>query len=164
MSDASLPTPEQRLASAGWTLPAPATPRGHYAPYHRHTAAGLHWVAISGQTSRIQGQPLVGRCEPHADLQPAQHAARVAALNSLAALQAACGGELQRVQQLVRLRGFIRASDDFGAHPSVLDAASQVLSTAFPELALPARSALGVGSLPDGVWVELEIDAIVRAD
>jgi enamine deaminase RidA (YjgF/YER057c/UK114 family) len=161
MNGAPLQTPEQRLAAAGWTLPPPAIPRGHYAPYHRHAVAGVHWVAISGQTSRIQGQPLAGRCEPHSDLEPALHAARIAALNSLAALQAVCGGELQCVQQLVRLRGFIRASDDFGAHPRVLDAASQVLGTAFPELELPARSALGVGSLPDGVWVELELDAIV---
>lgn len=161
MNSTSLQTPEHRLAAAGWTLPPPATPRGHYAPYHRHEVAGRHWVAISGQTSRIQGQPLSGCCTPQTDLAPAKHAAQVASLNSLAALQAACGGELHRVQQLVRLRGFIRASGDFGAHSSVLDAASQVLTTAFPALALPARSALGVGSLPDGVWVELELDAVV---
>jgi len=45
----------------------------------------------------------------------------------------------------------------------VLDAASDVLSIAFPQHALPARSALGVASLPDGVWVELEIDAVVES-
>lgn len=125
-----------------------------------HEVAGQCWVAVSGQTSRIAGQALAGICASDADLQPARHAATVAMLNALAALRTACGGELARVQHVVRLRGFVRSAPDFGAHPRVLDAASDVLAIAFPHLALPARSALGVASLPDGVWVELEIDAL----
>lgn len=126
-----------------------------------HEAAGQHWVAVSGQTSRIDGQALAGICESDADLQPARRAATVAMLNTLAALRTACGGELARVQHVVRLRGFVRSAPGFGAHPRVLDAASDVLAIAFPQHALPARSAIGVGSLPDGVWVELEVDAVV---
>ena len=116
---------------------------------------------MSGQTSRINGHPLAGICEEGRDLQPARHAATVAMLNTLAALRTACGGELARVQYVVRLRGYVRSAPGFGAHPRVLDAASDVLAIAFPHLALPARSAIGVGSLPDGVWVELEVEAVV---
>ncbi|CAN7423343.1 RidA family protein [Acidovorax sp. LjRoot66] len=153
-------TPEERLAAAGLVLPPAPQPRGSYAPCHVHEVAGQCWVAVSGQTSRIAGQALAGICASDADLQPARHAATVAMLNALAALRTACGGELARVQHVVRLRGFVRSAPDFGAHPRVLDAASDVLAIAFPHLALPARSALGVASLPDGVWVELEIDAL----
>lgn len=154
-------TPEERLAAAGLVLPPAPQPRGSYAPCHVHEVAGQRWVAVSGQTSRIHGQALAGICEADSDLEPARHAATVAMLNSLAALRTACGGELARVQHVVRLRGFVRSAPGFGAHPRVLDAASAVLAIAFPQHALPARSALGVASLPDGVWVELEIDAVV---
>lgn len=154
-------TPEQRLAAAGLALPPAPQPRGSYAPCHVHEVAGQYWVAVSGQTSRIAGQPLAGICASDADLEPARHAATVAMLNTLAALRTACGGELARVQRVVRLRGFVRSAPGFGAHPRVLDAASHVLAIAFPQHALPARSALGVASLPDEVWVELEVDAVV---
>ena len=154
-------TPAERLATAGLVLPLAPQPRGSYAPCHVHEVAGQCWVAVSGQTSRISGQALAGICESDADLQPARHAATVAMLNTLAALRSACGGELARVQHVMRLRGFVRSATGFGAHPRVLDAASDVLAIAFPQHALPARSALGVASLPDGVWVELEIDAVV---
>lgn len=154
-------TPEERLAAAGLVLPPAPQPRGSYAPCHMHELAGLRWVAVSGQTSRIAGQPLAGICESDADLEPARHAATVATLNTLAALRMSCGGELARVRHVVRLRGFVRSAPGFGAHPRVLDAASDVLAIAFPQHALPARSALGVASLPDGVWVELEVDAVV---
>ncbi len=153
--------PEERLAAAGLVLPPAPQPRGSYAPCHVHAIAGQHWVAVSGQTSRVDGQPLAGMCLADGDLEPVRHAARVAMLNALSALRTACGGELARVQQVVRLRGFVRSAPGFGAHPRVLDAASEVLALAFPLHALPARSAIGVSSLPDGVWVELELDAVL---
>jgi len=154
-------TPEERLAAAGLALPPAPQPRGSYAPCHVHAVADQRWVAVSGQTSRINGLPLAGACEAGGDLQPARHAAAVAMLNTLAALRTGCNGELARVQHVVRLRGFVRSAPGFGAHSQVLDAASDVLAIAFPQHALPARSALGVASLPDGVWIELEVDAVV---
>ncbi len=164
MSPGASTSPEQRLAAAGLPLPPAPQPRGSYAPCHVHDAApGQRWVAVSGQTSRIDGKPLAGLCEADADLEPARHAARVAMLNALAALRTACGGGgLAQVQHVVRLHGFVRSGAGFGAHPRVLDAASEVLAIAFPQHALPARSAVGVASLPDGVWVELEIDAVLK--
>ncbi|MNL05880.1 Endoribonuclease L-PSP [compost metagenome] len=107
---------------------------------------------------------MAGQCQSEADVEPARRAAEVSMLNALAALRVAADGELSRVIQIVRLRGFIRAAPDFTHHPAVLDAASAVLRTAFPDQALPARSALGVTSLPDGAWTEIEIDAVVMTD
>ncbi|MGO4303403.1 RidA family protein [Cupriavidus sp. RAF12] len=156
-------TPEQRLAAAQFALPPAPTPRGDYAPYCAITPGGLQWVSVAGQVSRQDGVPMSGQCRTDDDIAPAGRAAEVAMRNALAALQAACGGHLDRVAQIVRLRGFIRAAPEFTRHAAVLDAASAVLRTAFPTQPLPARSALGVSSLPDQTWIEIEIDALVAS-
>ncbi|MGO4329090.1 RidA family protein [Cupriavidus sp. 2TAF22] len=148
-------TPEARLAAAGHVLPPAPQPRGAYAPFN---VAG-DWIGISGQTSRRDGVAMAGMCRADADVEPARQAAQVAMLNALAALRAACGGGLERVVQVTRLRGFIRSGTDFTRHTAVLDAASDVLSHAFPEHALPARTAVGVASLPDQAWIEIELEA-----
>ncbi|QYY29377.1 RidA family protein [Cupriavidus pinatubonensis] len=159
----TIDTPEARLVAAGLDLPAVPTPRGNYAPFCAIPVGPCRWVSISGQVCREDGVAMSGLCRTSDDLEPARRAAEVSILNALAALQLACDGELSRVTQIVRLRGFIRASADFGSHPAVLDAASAVLRVAFPDQPLPARSALGVASLPDCAWTEIEIDAIVTA-
>ncbi|RZT42132.1 RidA family protein [Cupriavidus agavae] len=154
-------TPEARLAAAGFILPEVSRPQGSYAPYCAVQVDGSRWVSIAGQVCRRQGIAMAGQCQSDDDLEPARRAAEVSMLNALAALRGACDGQLSRVVQLVRLRGFIRAAPEFTRHPAVLDAASAVLRTAFPDQPLPARSALGVASLPDLAWTEIEIDAVV---
>jgi len=154
-------TPEARLAAAGFTLPELPSPRGSYAPYCTVQVGGTQWVSIAGQVCRRNGVAMAGQCRSDDDLAAAREAAEVSALNALAVLRRACDGELSRVVQIVRLRGFIRAVPEFTRHPAVLDAASAVLHVAFPDQALPARSALGVASLPDQAWTEIEIDAVV---
>lgn len=156
-------SPEARLAAAGFTLPEAPSPRGSYAPYCAIQAGASQWVSIAGQVCRRNGVAMAGQCQRDDDLEIPRHAAEISMLNALAALRLACGGELSRVIQIVRLRGFIRAAPDFTRHAAVLDAASAVLRAAFPGQPLPARSALGVSSLPDCAWTEIEIDAIVMA-
>lgn len=156
-------TPEARLAAAGFQLPAVSTPRGNYAPFCAIPVGNSQWVSIAGQVCRQDGVAMAGQCRTEDDLEPARRAAEVSMLNALAALRLACGGELSRVTQVVRLRGFVRAAPEFTRHPAVLDAASAVLRVAFPDQPLPARSALGVSSLPDSAWTEIEVDAIVAA-
>lgn len=148
-------TPEWRLAAAGHALPPAPTPRGAYAPF---CVAG-EWIAVSGQTCRRDGAPIAGICRAEADVAPARQAAQVAMLNALAALKAACGGELRDVAQVTRVRGFIRCGPEFTRHTAVLDAASELLALAFPGHALPARTAVGAASLPDRTWIEIELDA-----
>lgn len=145
------------MTTIGLDLPPAPVPRGSYAPFC--TAGG--WVAISGQTCRVNGIAMAGVCDSDTDLALPQQAARVAMRNTLAALQAACGGDLGRVRQVLQLRGFVRSSADFGRHTAVLDAASELLRSVFPTQALPARTAVGVASLPDGAWIELELLALV---
>lgn len=155
--------PLERLRSAGLVLPAAPTPKGNYAPACVVLLGdGRLWVHISGQTCRIDGRALAGRCRDDNDVLEAAHAAEVAVLNALSALANAAGG-LSKVEQIVRVRGFINAEPGFARHSAVLDGASNVLAVAFAGQRPPARTAVGVSSLPDGAWVEIEVEAIAIA-
>ncbi|MFM9927357.1 RidA family protein [Variovorax sp. H27-G14] len=159
----SAATPEQRLRAAGFVLPPAPTPKGNYAPACAVPLGdGRQWVHVSGQTCRIDGRALAGCCRDAHDMLAAAHAAEVAALNALSALASAAGG-LSNVEQIVRVRGFVNAEAGFGRHSAVLDGASNVLGVAFDAHPPPARSAVGVSSLPDGAWVEIELEAVLRA-
>ena len=161
MSVMSATTPEQRLAAAGYALPAPPKPRGAYAPFHLQVMSpGSRWLTVSGQTCRIDGGAIAGCCAPGNSLEPARAAAKVAMLSVLAAVAAACGGALPNCLDVCRVRGFIRSMAEFTAHTAVLDAASDVLSTAWPDAISPARTAVGVASLPDGAFIEIEMEAV----
>lgn len=151
-----------RLAAAGWRLPAPPVPRGAYAPYHLASLHGATLVCVSGQASRRDGMPIVGVCRPGADLAMARTACAHAALSALSALRLACAGDLGRIRAVLQLRGYLRSEADFEEHSAVLDGASQVLEAAFPHMPRPARSAIGVTSLPGRCWAEIEISALLE--
>jgi enamine deaminase RidA (YjgF/YER057c/UK114 family) len=154
--------PIARLAAAGHVLPPAPVPRGLYAPTCTVPLdAQRAWVHVSGQTCRVQGVAQAGICRDEADLPVAAAASEIAVLNALAALGAAAQG-LQNVLQIVRVRGFIRSTPEFGRHGPVLDGASRILATAFPDHLPPARSAVGVADLPDHAWVEIELEAVVH--
>lgn len=152
---------ESRLAAAGWRLPAAPVPRGTYAPYHLAALSGATLICVSGQASRRDGTPIVGTCRPDADLDAARAACAHAALSALSALREASGGNLDRVRAIVQLRGYLRSDAEFEHHSAVLDGASQVLEAAFPHMPRPARSAVGVTSLPGRSWAEIEISALL---
>jgi enamine deaminase RidA (YjgF/YER057c/UK114 family) len=155
--------PIARLTAAGHQLPPAPEPRGLYAPTCTVLLDGQRaWVHVSGQTCRVQGVAQTGICRTEADVGEAAAAAQIAMLNALAALDVSAQG-LANVLQVVRVRGFIRSSTDFGHQGPVLDGASRVLATAFPHHPPPARSAVGVADLPDHAWVEIELEAVVRA-
>lgn len=154
--------PVALLAAAGHTLPPGPVPRGLYAPTCTVLLdAQRAWVHVSGQTCRVKGVAQTGICRTETNISEAAAAAQVAMLNALAALGASVDG-LANVLQVVRVRGFIRSAPDFGRHGAVLDGASRILATAFPEHPPPARSAVGVADLPDHAWVEIELEAVVR--
>lgn len=160
----TMSTPELRLVAAGYTLPSPPQPRGAYAPVQILSLDDhMHLVSASGQTCRVDGVPITGTCASGDSLEPARSAARVAMLNLLAAIAAAHGGQLPPELRVKRMRGFVRATSDFTAHTAVLDAASELLTVVWPDAPIPARTAVGVSSLPGGALVEIELDALMLA-
>ena len=145
-------TVEDRLSSAGFTLPAAAAPVAAYVP----TVRTGNLLFVSGQiTMGASGLEFIGRCGDHYGVEEGQAAATLCALNILAQVKAALGS-LDKVSRCVKLTGFVNSTPDFTDHPKVINAASDIMIAAFGEKGRHARAAVGVASLPLGVAVEIE--------
>jgi enamine deaminase RidA (YjgF/YER057c/UK114 family) len=146
-------TIDARLASLGIHIPAQAQAAGNYIG-----AVVVHdLVFLSGQVPVENGvRRFIGKLGRDLSVDQGQQAARLAAMNMLAHLKAACDGDLGRVARCVRLTGYVNATEDFLDHPKVVNGASDLVVQVFGEAGKHARSAVGMGSLPSGVAVEIE--------
>lgn len=147
---------EQRLAGAGLDLPPPAAPAANYVPY---VVSGNH-VYVSGQLP-LRGGTLVamGRVGEHVDVEQAVDAAQACGLNIIAQVKDACGGDLSRVKQVVKLGAFVASAPDFTGQPQVVNGASDLMVLAFGDAGKHARFAVGTNVLP--LNASVEIDAVV---
>ena len=144
---------QSRLQELGIALPTPPAPVASYVPY---TFSGSQ-VFISGQIPLKDGKPhYIGKVGADIGLDEAREAAKLCAINILAQLGAACGGNLDRVVRCLKLGVFVNAVADFGQQPEVANGASDLMVQVFGEAGKHARAAVGVGSLPRGVAVEVE--------
>jgi enamine deaminase RidA (YjgF/YER057c/UK114 family) len=144
---------EQRLFGLGLELPAPPAPVASYVPF---TLSGP-LVVISGQIPLVGGKPqFIGKLGAEISLEDGKAAARLCALNLLAQLKSACGGDLDRVKRCLRLGVFVNATPDFTRHPEVANGASDFIVQLLGDDGRHARAAVGAGSLPRGVAVEVE--------
>lgn len=145
-----------RLAELGITLPAPAAPVAAYVPAVE--ANGL--LHVSGQLPfREDGSLITGRLGESLDVAAGAAAARRCGIMLLAQIRAALGGDLDRVERIVKLGAFISSDPAFTEQPKVANGASELMLALFGEAGRHARSAVGVPVLPLGAAVE--IDAIV---
>ncbi|MCA3247616.1 MAG: RidA family protein [Azospirillum sp.] len=148
-------TIDARLKELGIELPAATTPAANYVPF----AIAGKLVFVAGQVSNKDGKPhYIGKLGREFGIEEGQAAARLCALNILAHLKNACGGDLDKIARCVRLGGFVNAVPEFGDQPKVINGASDLIVQVFGEKGKHARAAVGVGSLPFGVAVE--VDAI----
>jgi enamine deaminase RidA (YjgF/YER057c/UK114 family) len=144
---------EQRLKKLGIILPAPPAPFGLYVEAV-HTG---NLLFLTGMLPTEGREPkFIGRLGAELDLDAGRKAARLAALNVLAAARDHLVS-LDRVTRVVRLGVSVATSGDFRDHPKVADAASQLLQDLFGKEKNPCRTVYGVASLPLGVPVELEV-------
>jgi len=150
---------EDRLAELGVTLPTPAAPVANYVPY---VITG-NLVFISGQvTLGPDGFEYQGKVGTDISVEDAVKAARLCAINILSQLKAACGGDLERVRRCVKLGGFVNSIADFTDHPKVINGASDLMVEALGDRGKHARFAVGAGSLPLNVAVE--VDAVFEIE
>ncbi len=146
-------TPDQRLEALGIALPTPAKPVANYLGYMQ--AGSL--VFTAGQLPYVDGKVLhVGLHGDGVSKDDGKVAARHAAINVLAQVKAACGGDLSRVKRVVKLTGFVACVGSFTDHPFVVNGASDLMVEVFGEAGRHARSAVGVTSLPLNSCVEVE--------
>lgn len=143
---------EERLKQLGIKLPPAPNPAANYVP----TAISGNLVFVSGQVPMTpEGRKFVGKIGREFSLEEGQQAARICAINILTHLNAALGG-LDKIVRMVKLTGFVNAVPDFMEPQFVVNGASDLIVDVLGERGRHARSAIGVGTLPYGVAVEVE--------
>jgi enamine deaminase RidA (YjgF/YER057c/UK114 family) len=144
---------EQKLASLGITLPTPATPMANYVP----SVMAENVLVVSGQVCFGADGKLVakGQLGGSVSVEDGQRAARACAINLLAQVKAAVG-DLDRIERVVRLGGFINSAPGFGDGPKVMNGASDLMVEALGDKGRHARTTVGVSALPAEAAVEVE--------
>lgn len=144
---------EDRLAERGLTLPELRRPAGNYRGWTR--AGDLLYLSGQGADGHF------GRLGADLAVIEGYAAARACALNLLAQARDALG-ELDRVAQVVQVRGFVTSTPEFTDQPGVVDGASDLFVAVFGERGVHARTAIGVAALPRGFAVE--VDAVLLVE
>lgn len=152
---------EAKLATMSLTLPAPPPPAGNYVGSVR--IGDL--LFVGGNIGRLNGEALVftGKVGAEVTIEQAYEMARRCALNHLAAIKAALG-DLDRVERVVKLTGYVNAAPGFVDMPSVINGESDLLVALWGDRGRHARAAIGVASLSRNAPVEIEMLVRVRGD
>lgn len=147
---------EETLKELGYTVPKAAIPLANYAP----GIVDGNMLYVSGQLPTEEGKlKYVGRLGDGCSLEDGREAAKICALNGLGVIKALVG-DLDRVDKIVKITGFVNSSADFTDQPKVVNGASDLLGQVFGQAGVHARSAVGAASLPLGACCEVEL--IVR--
>ena len=148
----------ERLADLGLVLPGP------YPPHDPLDAVVIHGgrARTSGQLPRDIDGVIVhqGRLGDGVTVEAGAEAARWCALNALSVLQVALG-DLDRVERVLSVIGFVASAPGFVAQPAVVDGASRLLHDVFGDQGRHSRSAIGVAALPRGGAVEIEVEVAI---
>jgi enamine deaminase RidA (YjgF/YER057c/UK114 family) len=146
-------TPEQKLKELGIELPTPAKPIANYVSAVR--TGNLIFLAGKGP-SKADGSYITGKPGKDLTIEQGYEAARLTAINQLAALKAAIG-DLSKVKRVVKVLGMVNSDQDFKDHPKVINGFSDFIVAVFGEKGKHARSAVGMCSLPMNMAVEVEM-------
>jgi enamine deaminase RidA (YjgF/YER057c/UK114 family) len=149
-------SPEDKLAQLGLTLPPTPTPAGNYVPFKRDGTIAY----LAGQGPRkADGSLHTGKVGADVTVETAYEHAKLVGLQILASAKAAAGGDLSKVEFL-KVLGMVNGTPDFGDHPRVINGFSDLMVAVLGDRGRHARSAVGMGSLPMGITVEIE--AVIR--
>jgi len=143
---------ETKLKELGITLPDAPAPAANYVPFVQVGDI----VYVSGQISADANGFIKGKLGDDMTTDEGAVAARACAINLLAQVKAACGGDLDRLVRVVKLTGFVNSTADYTDQPKVVNGASDLLAEALGDAGKHSRSAVSAASLPLGVAVEIE--------
>lgn len=145
-------TIDAKLAELGISFPEFVAPAANYVPFVKTE----NLVYISGQIA-IDGDGMrIGKLGDGYSMEDGYAAARLCGVNLISQLKAACDGDLDRVERVVKLNGFVNATGDFTDHPKIINGTSDLMVEVFGDKGRHARAAVGSSSLPFGVAVEVE--------
>jgi enamine deaminase RidA (YjgF/YER057c/UK114 family) len=148
-----MPIIDARLKELGISLARPPKPVASYVPF---TVCG-NQVFVSGQVPISDGAlKYVGKLGVDFSVEVGQAAAQLCAINILSVLREACEGNLDRVVRCLKVNVFVNATPDYDKQPEVANGASDLFVAVFGDAGRHARAAVGMGSLPRGVAVEVD--------
>jgi enamine deaminase RidA (YjgF/YER057c/UK114 family) len=144
---------QEALRSLNLELPSPAKPGANYVPFVRTGSL----VFVTGQLAQWNGERrFVGKLGSDFSTEEGREAARLCALNMIAQLGVALGGDMSGLAQCVRLAGYVNSEPTFHGQSQVMDGASDLFVDLFGDAGRHARVAVGVAALPYNVAVEVE--------
>ena len=144
-----------RLQALGIELPPLAIPAAAYLPFVQTGAL----VFISGHIAKKNGKPWVGQLGLTMATDEGKAAARSIAIELMGTLQAAAGGDLNRVRRIVKVMSLVNSTSTFTEQHLVTNGCSELLGEIFGDAGKHARSAFGVAQIPMGACVEIELIA-----
>lgn len=146
-------SPEENFAALGLTLPPAPKPLGVYKP---GLQVGQFYYVSGHGTVQSDGSLIIGRIGKELDIEEGKLAARQVGLAILATLKAQLGS-LNRIKRVIKVLGMVNATDDFLRHPYVINGCSELFAQVWgEENGIGVRSAVGMGTLPDNIPVEIE--------
>lgn len=146
-------TPDQRFEKLGLTLPPAPTPKGVYKPFL--TTGNLAYVSGHG-TVKADGTLIIGRIGKDLTMEEGKEAAQQVGLAILATLKQNLGG-FNRIKRVVKVLGMVNCVPEFDRHPFVINGCSELFASVWgQDNGVGVRSAVGMGSLPDNIPVEIE--------
>ena len=145
----------EKLKALNIELPAVAAPAASYVMF----AQTGNTVFLSGHIAKKDGKPWVGQLGKDIGTEEGKQAARAVAVDLMATLQAAAGGDLNRVKRIVKVMSLVNSTPDYIEQHLVTNGASDLLGEVFGEKGKHARSAFGVAQVPLGACVEIELIA-----
>ena len=144
---------EDKIKQLNIELPIAPKPVGAYVAYKIINKI----IYISGQVSFDEkGNLIKGKVGADLSLEQGQIAAKNCAINIISQLKSACGGDLEKVKNCIKINGYVNSTDNFFDQPKVINAASELIANVFGDKGKHARAAVSVNSLPLGAAVEIE--------
>lgn len=145
----------EKLKTLNIDLPTVAMPVAAYVMF----AQSGNTVFLSGHIAKKDGKPWVGQLGRNMTTDEGKLAARGVAIDMMATLQAACGGDLNRVKRIVKLMSLVNSTSEYTEQHLVTNGASELFAEVFGEQGKHARSAFGVAQIPLGACVEIDLIA-----
>jgi enamine deaminase RidA (YjgF/YER057c/UK114 family) len=149
---------EEKLKKMGIVIPEAAKPVAAYVPGVLENG----YVYTSGQLPSVSGVVRKGKLGDNLTVEEGYEAAKICAINCLAVVKSLVG-DLDKVERIVKVVGFVNSTPDCESQPKVINGASELLGKIFDEAGAHARSAVGVASLPLGACCEVEIIVKIKA-
>lgn len=145
-------TPEQRFSELGLKLPPAPAPLGVYKPC---LIVGNHLYVSGHGTVKDDGSLIIGRIGKDLDTEQGKLAAKQVGLAILSTIKKHIGS-LDKVKRVVKVLGMVNCVPEFVRHPYIINGCSELFADIWGDDGIGVRSAVGFGSLPDNIPVEIE--------